>query len=186
MISFDMKKVSTIEYFYREDGMLEKENHLRYEENSIKATTIEYKELTKNVFIGYINGEQHSVTTYNDHGDIVMKYIGGKIPLSASFKYGKHGLSKLIKNDKEIEYFYDKDGIIVFMRFNKDEDTDIEVEIVGNQLIYIDPNGNTYKTETYDEYGNLVYENHGTYCIKKEYNMKGQLIKSEMYSNVLK
>ena len=186
MINFNMKKVNTIEYFYREDGMLEKENHFRYEGNSIKVTTIEYKEFINNVFIGYIDGIQHSSTTYNEDGKISMKLvINGKISLSASFKYGKHGLSKLIKNDKEIEYFYDKDGIISFMRFNGDESTDIIVEILGNQLIYIDPDGNTYKTETYDEYGNLIYENHGTYCIKKEYNRKGLLIKSEMYSNVL-
>lgn len=185
MIDLNMKKVNTIEYFYREDGMLEKENHFRYEENSIKVTTIEYKELSKNVFIGYINGEQHSVTTYNDNGDIIMKYVSGKIALSASFKYCKHGISKLIKNNKEIEYFYDEDGIISVIRFNGDEDTDIIVEIFGNQLIYIDPKGDTYKTETYDKYGNVVYENHGTYYIKKEYNRKGLVTKSEMYSNVL-
>lgn len=183
MIDLGMKKVNTIEYYYRKDGMLEKENHFRYENDSIKLTTITYKELSKNVFIGYIDGKEHSVTTYNDHKDIIMKMVSNKVTLSASFKYCEHGISKLIKNDKEIEYFYDKQGLLSIMRINKSQD--IYVERYGNQLIYTNQDGSIYKIEGYDKYGNLIYENHGTYYIEKEYNRKGLVTKSEMYSNVL-
>lgn len=36
-----------------------------------------------------------------------------------------------------------------------------------------------------EKYNNLIYENHGTYYIEKEYNRKGLATKLDMYSDVL-
>lgn len=184
------KKIKTIEYYYRKDGSILKENHFVYKDGGIKMRSYTYEKVADNTFNQIDeNGIVLSTVKYNEKYELVERIINSKITYKVNTEYCDFGLKKLEKissNDYRCtEYYYKDDGSINFIT---DIDRNlrckfIEVDKFGNQEIYRYRNSNEiYKVSTCDNHGNIIEENYGYHISKKEYNKKGLITKYELYS----
>lgn len=186
----NFSKVKTIEYYYRKDGSILKENHFNYKNGGIKMRSYMYNQIAENTFEQVDeNGVVLSTVKYNKKGELVERIINGKIAYKVNTEYCDFGLKKLerISNSdyRCTEYYYDDNGNIDFIS-NIDKNLRckfIEVTKFGNQEIYTYRNSkDIYKVSTLDSHGNVIEENYGYILDKKEYNKKGLVTKYKLYS----
>lgn len=178
-------KMKTIEFYYRRDGKIQKENHFIYKKNGVSLETFIFEEVSNNLF-RQLNEDNKvvSIVEYNDRNDVIKKIIDTNIVYDVKMEYCKYGISKMIKNNNSpTQYFYNDNGELLYLILP--DGRKINVGKFGNQYIYVDEKGSIYKIEEYDSKGNLISEIHDKYYIKREYNKKGLVIKLDIFSNIL-
>lgn len=179
-------RIKTIEFYYRKDGKIFKENHFTYNKKGVKLDSYFFEEIEDNLF-NQLDEEGKLISTVRyENNEIVERIINGNIVYNVKMKYNKYGISLLSKNDNSFtEYFYSNNGELSNIRISSDDkDILLDIQKFGDHLIYRYHNSNDiYKLEEYDFDGNVISEIHQNYIIKKEYNKKGLVTKLNLYSS---
>lgn len=181
----NLHKIKTIEFYYRKDGKIFKENHFSYNKKGVKLESFRFEEIENN-FFNQLDEENNIISTLRyENNEVVERIINGNIVYNVKMKYNEYGISLLSKNDSSYtEYFYSDTGELVNLRIiSPKKEIFLDVERFGNFLIYKHQSGEIYKLEEYDFDGNIISEIHQNYIIKKEYNKKGLVVKLNLYSS---
>ena len=181
------KITKTIEYFYNRNGDIQKENHYDYDGSSISRSSYVYENIGERRYreIDLSNGIVRSIVDYNEHGEVVARYINNKKVYDIEIKYGDHGITYKRNNNREWYYNYNTEGVLwnIQVHINSLYEYSISVQQFGNTIVYL-VDGDIHKIEIYDDNGNLIYDIYKNLYMKKEYNRKGLVTKLEVYSSI--
>lgn len=184
----NFNRIKTIEFYYRKDSKIFKENHFTYNKKGVVLNSFRFEEIDDNLF-NQIDEEGNIVSTIRyENNEVVERIINGNIVYNVKMEYNEYGISLLTKNDNSsTEYIYSVDGKLSNLRISLNgKDILLDVQEFGDHKVYKYHNTNDiYKLEQYDFHGNLISEIHESYIIKKEYNKKGLITKLNLYSSNL-
>lgn len=182
------KKIKTIESFYKKDGRLFKENHLKYTKTGILITTYMYEDIGRNLLrqINTTTEKVESVLEYNSEG-IVHRVSNYDLFGNIDVQYDDNGkLYKVTKNGITETYHYNNRNKIsyIIISNNKEEELGrISPYIFGNTCIYKYENDEIYRIEVYDTKNNMIEEIYEDRFIKREFNKKGLSTKIDIFSS---